>query len=216
MKADSPGIEKLNGYFSYVFEEELIKEISEVGRYNVIPKDSILVDIGEKMDCIPLLLEGAIKIVREDEQGDEIVLYFLERGDTCAVSFGTGLSQAKSKIRGMTEKESEIVFVPYEKLDEWTVKYPSWRQFILESYNLRMSEMIDTVDTLAFMQMDQRLLKFLKDKAQIMRSDELEMTHQDLATDMNTSRVVVSRVLKALEKRGELTLSRNNIKLLKL
>ncbi|MGB0776756.1 MAG: Crp/Fnr family transcriptional regulator [Flavobacteriaceae bacterium] len=216
MEESSPGIEKLNDYFSFVFEKELIKEIKELGRYQVIPKDSILVDIGEKMDCIPLLLEGAIKIVREDEKGDEMVLYFLERGDTCAVSFGTGLSQAKSKIRGVTEKESEIIFIPYEKLDEWMVKYASWRSFILESYNLRMGEMVDTIDTLAFMQMDERILKYLRDKAQIMRSTSVDTTHQQVAYDMNTSRVVVSRILKALEKKGVIKLHRNNIEILSL
>ena len=132
--------EKLQDYFSVVFEDDLINEIIEVGTYKKVKENELLLDLGDKFDKIPLMLNGAIKISREDEHGDEIVLYFLERGDTCTITFGSGLTSSKSKVRGVAEKDSEVVFIPIEKLEEWMVKYKSWRDFVIDSYNIRLSE----------------------------------------------------------------------------
>ncbi|MCB0474477.1 MAG: Crp/Fnr family transcriptional regulator, partial [Flavobacteriaceae bacterium] len=161
---------KLKEYFSIVFEEELINEIIQVGVYKKVKENELLLDLGEKFDKIPLILTGAIKITREDDAGDEIVLYFLERGDTCTISFGGGLNSTKSKVRGVAEKDSEVVLIPVNKLEEWLVKYKSWRDFVIDSYNIRLSEMLEAIDTLAFMKMDQRLYKYLTDKVKILRS----------------------------------------------
>ncbi len=206
--------EKLEKYFSYVFEKELIDEIVQVGIYKKLRENEVLVDLGDKMKGIPLLLEGAIKIVREDKNGDEILLYFLERGDTCASSFASAVSNTKCGIRAIAEKESEIIFLPKEKLDDWMVKYKSWRNFVIESYNIRLNEMMETVDSLAFMRMDERLYKYLTDKAQIMRETSLNTTHQEIAYDMHTSRVVISRLLKQLENESKIKLYRNKIEIL--
>ena len=206
--------EKLDNYYSYVFEKELLDEIERVGTYKKLREGEILVDLGDKMKGIPLLLEGAIKIVREDKKGDEMLLYFLERGDTCASSFASAMTNGKCGIRAIAEKESEIIFLPKEKLDEWLVKYKSWRNFVIDSYNVRLNEMMETIDTLAFMRMDERLFKYLRDKAQILRETSLNTTHQDIAYDMHTSRVVISRLLKQLENEGKLKLYRNKIEIL--
>ena len=206
--------EKLKDYFSVVFEDDLIDEIIEVGTYKKVKENELLLDLGDKFDKIPLMLNGAIKISREDEHGDEIVLYFLERGDTCTITFGSGLTSSKSKVRGVAEKESEVVFIPIEKLEEWMVKYKSWRNFVIDSYNIRLSEMLEAIDTLAFMKMDQRLYKHLTDKVKIMRSSTLNTTHQEIAQDLNTSRVVISRLLKQLENEKKIKLYRNKIEVL--
>lgn len=206
--------EKLNEYYRFVFEKELIDEIVKVGNYKKIPADEILMDIGDEFKFIPLMLTGAIKISKENDQGDEIALYFLERGDTCTISFVNGLHNTKSIIRGVTEKTSEIVFIPIEKLDEWMVKYKSWRDFVIESYNIRLNEMLEAIDTLAFLKMDERIFKYLSDKVKIMRDPILHTTHQDIAIDLNSSRVVVSRLLKQLEKEGKINLFRNKIEVL--
>ena len=200
--------EKLKEYFGVVFE------IIEVGTYKKVKENELLLDLGDKFDKIPLMLNGAIKISREDKNGDEIVLYFLERGDTCTITFGSGLNSAKSKVRGVAEKNSEVVFIPVEKLEEWLVKYSSWRTFVIDSYNIRLSEMLEAIDTLAFMKMDQRLYKYLTDKVKIMRSPTLNTTHQKIAQDLNTSRVVVSRLLKQLENEKKIKLHRNKIEVL--
>ena len=206
--------EKLNEYYKVVFEKELIDEIVKVGTYKRIKENELLLDIGDNFNNIPLMLTGAIKISRENKNGDEIVLYFLERGDTCTITFGSGLQSSKSKVRGVAEKPSEVIFIPIEKLEEWMVKYKSWRSFVIDSYNIRLNEMLEAIDTLAFLKMDQRLFKYLIDKVQIMRSTELNTTHQEIAIDLNTSRVVVSRLLKQLENEGKIKLFRNKIEVL--
>jgi CRP/FNR family transcriptional regulator len=206
--------ELLENYFSFVFEKELLDEIEGIGIYKKLRKNELLVDLGDKMKGVPLVLEGAIKIVREDKNGEEILLYFLERGDTCASSFASAISNGKCGIRAIAEKESEIIFLPTEKLDEWLIKYKSWRNFVIDSYNIRLNEMMETIDSLAFMRMDERLFKYLTDKAQIMRETSLNTTHQDIAYDLNTSRVVISRLLKQLENEGKISLHRNRIEIL--
>jgi len=206
--------EKLNEFYKVVFEQELIDEIVEVGTYKRIRENELLLDIGDNFNRVPLMLTGAIKISRETINGDEIILYFLERGDTCTISFGSGLTSSKSKVRGVAEKPSEIIFIPVEKLDEWLVKYATWRSFVIDSYDIRMNEMLEAIDNLAFMKMDQRLYKYLTDKVKIMRSPILQTTHQEIAIDLNTSRVVVSRLLKQLENEGKIKLFRNRIEVL--
>ena len=206
--------EKLNEYYKVVFEQELIDEIVEVGTYKKIKENELLLDMGDNFNRIPLMLTGAIKISRDVNNGDEIVLYFLERGDTCTISFGSGLTSSKSKIRGIAEKESEVIFIPVHKLEEWMIKYKTWSSFVIDSYNIRLNEMLEAIDTLAFMKMDQRLYKYLTDKVKIMRDTTLNTTHQEIAIDLNTSRVVVSRLLKQLENQGKIKLFRNKIEVI--
>lgn len=205
---------KLDDHFSFIFEEALLDEIERVGVYRKMRANDLLVDFDDPIMGIPLLLEGAIKIVREDKKGEEMVLYFLESGDTCASSLSTAFSNKKCAIRATAETDSEIIFIPKDKLDEWMVKYKTWRNFVIESYNIRLDEMLETIDTLAFMKMEERLYKYLKDKAQIIREVILNTTHQKIADDMNTSRVVVSRLLKQLEKEAKIKLFRNKIEIL--
>lgn len=205
---------KLDDYFSVVFEPELIEEILKVGTLKQIKAGELMIDVGDKLTHVPLLLSGAIKIIREDSKGDEIVLYYLERGDTCAISFVNCIHQRRSIFRGIAEKDSEAVFIPVEKIEEWMVKYKSWRHFVVDSYHLRLLEMVEAIESLAFLQMDDRLFKYLSDKAKIMRSTILNTTHQELADDLNTSRVVVSRLLKQLEHEKKIKLNRNKIEVI--
>jgi len=202
---------KLQDYFNIVFEPELIEEIIKYGTLVTIKKDELLIDVGSKITHVPLLLNGAIKIMREDKNGDEIVLYFLERGDTCAISFVNCLNNSKSKVRGIAEKNSEAIFIPVEKLEEWMATFKTWREFVIDSYSTRLDEMIEAIDTLAFMKMDMRLFKYLSDKVKIMRDPILNTTHLQISLDLNTSRVVVSRLLKQLENEGKIKLFRNRI-----
>ncbi len=120
----------------------------------------------------------------------------------------------KSLVRGVVEKDCEVIFLPISKLDEWLSKYKTWREFVIDSYNIRLNEMIEAIDTLAFMNMDERLYKYLKDKVQIMRDTTLNTTHLEISQELNTSRVVISRLLKQLEKRGKIKLHRNQIDVL--
>lgn len=208
--------EKLNQHYGYLFEESLLSEIESVGHQKKIAQGTVIMDIGETLTHMPLLFEGAIKILREDDKGDELLLYFLEKGDTCAMTFSCCMGQHKSEIRAVAESDTELLMIPVSQMEVWMAKYQSWRQFILDSYHTRMMELLETVDTLAFMRMDERLLKHLQDKAKVNHDEVIQTTHQDIAYDLNTSRVVISRLLKKLENEGKIEMYRNQIKVLAL
>lgn len=197
--------------YSFVFEEELLNEISEIGTFKDIPAGEVILSAEEYVTSIPLLLDGAIKISRVDDDGDELLLYFLERGDTCAVTLTCCLDRSKSDIKAVTEKDTSLIMVPVGKMEEWIVKYKSWRTFVFQSYSLRLKEMLDAIDSVAFLKMDKRLFQYLQDKAKVNQNEILQITHQDIAYDLHTSRVVISRLLKTLEMEGKILLRRNSI-----
>ncbi len=198
------------------FEDDLIKEIEETGTLKNYKEGDKLIEIGDYVTGMPLLLNGAIKILREDKDGDELLLYFLESGDTCAMTLSCCLGQTRSEIRAVVERDATVIMIPIAKMEEWTSKYKSWRNFVFESYHNRLSEMLDTIDTIAFLNMDQRLMKYLRDKAMINNNDLLQVTHQQIAYELHTSRVVISRLLKKLEIEGKIKLQRNSIQVVDL
>jgi CRP/FNR family transcriptional regulator len=202
--------------YSIVFEEKLLEEISEVGVLKEFKENEMIIAIGDSVSSMPLLLSGAIKILREDQDGDELLLYFLERGDTCAMTLSCCLGHTKSEIRAVAEMPTTLIMIPIEKMEEWVSKYKSWRDFVFESYHSRLSEMLDTIDTIAFLNMDERLLKYLRDKAKINQNELVQTTHQQIAYDLHTSRVVISRLLKKLELKGTIALNRNSIEVIDL
>ena len=208
--------ELLERHYGYLFEKELLDEIEASGTCKKVKQGKLLMDIGQSITAMPLLFSGAIKIMREDERGDELILYFIEKGDTCAMTFSCCMGTGKSEIRAVAEVDTELLMIPIDKMEEWLTRYSSWRQFILDSYHSRLSELLETVDTLAFMKMDERLLKYLRDKAMVTHNDEINATHQQVAHDLHTSRVVVSRLLKSLENEGKIKLFRNQIKVIDL
>ena len=206
--------EKLSDYYTGIFEEELIDEIVKVGFIDKIKSGNKLIDIGEEMTHIPLILSGVVKMIRKEKDGDELVLYFLERGDTCAISFVNCINRKKSIFKGVVETDTEAIFLPVENIDDWLVRFKSWRFFIIDSYHFRLIEMVESIDSLAFMNMNQRVFKYLTDKAKINSSVDLIITHQEIADDLNTSRVVVTRLLKQLHEGGKIYSTRNKIKVL--
>ncbi|MCU0350000.1 MAG: Crp/Fnr family transcriptional regulator [Flavobacterium sp.] len=204
----------LSQAYGYIFEEALIDEIVKVATYKEFKAEDYLIEIGDYIKTMPLLIEGAIKILREDENGDELLLYFLERGDTCAMTLTCCMGQSKSRIRAIAETNGALVMIPVEKMEEWLTKFKTWRNFVFDSYNIRLMEMLEAIDTLAFMNLDERLYKYLTDKAKVIGDTEIQTTHQVIAYEMHTSRVVISRLLKALELQGKIKLHRNKIEIL--
>lgn len=206
--------EKLFQAYHFIFEEALLEEISSVSTYKEFKANDYLIEIGDAIQTMPLLLEGAIKILREDENGDELLLYFLEKGDTCAMTLTCCLGKSKSKIRANAETDGSLLMIPISKMEEWLTKYKTWRNFVFESYNIRLNEMLEAIDALAFMNLEERLYKYLKDKVKILSSPNLSTTHQEIATELHTSRVVISRVLKSLEIQEKIKIHRNKIEVL--
>ena len=209
-------IQKLKNHYGYLFEDKLINEISEISSYKEFKENSIIIDINNEITSIPLILGGAIKILREDKDGDELVLYYIEKGDTCAMTLSCCMNESKSKIRAVAETDVTLLMIPKTKMTEWLGKYKSWQEYILQSYHSRLNEFIDAVDSIAFLNMNERLHKYLKDKAMVVGNDVLNVTHLQIANDLHTSRVVISRLLKALEKQSKIELSRNQVKVLEL
>lgn len=206
--------DKLRERFHYLFEEELINEICEVGDLKKIPEDTLIMEIGQKITHMPLIVSGTIKIMTEDEKGDELLLYYLELGDTCAMTLNCCSRESKSAIMALTEEPTEVLFIPVQKMEEWMVKYKTWRNFVLESYNTRLNEMLEAIDNLAFHNMEERLKRYLHDKAMIMHDGDLRITHYQIANDLHSSRVVISRLMKKLEIEGIIRQHRNRVEVL--
>jgi len=205
---------KILSKFSYVFDKNLIDEITIHGRLIRFNKNDIIIDIGQKLEFVPILIHGNIKVLREDAEGNELLLYVLESGDTCAMSLTCCMTNKRSKVMAIAEKTSEVIMIPISKMQQWFNSNESWRNFILQSYQTRFDEMLETIDSLAFLKMDDRLYKYLTDQVKINASETIFTTHQEIAEDLNTSRVVISRLLKQLEKENKLRLSRNKIEVL--
>jgi CRP/FNR family transcriptional regulator len=200
--------------FGNFFEEALLQEIVDIGIFKEVPEGNTLIEIGTYVTAMPLLISGAIKVMREDNDGDELLLYFLKIGDTSAITLSYCLCQKKSKIKAVAETNTSLVMIPIQKMEEWTAKYKSWRNFVFNSYHELLNEMLETIDSIAFLNMDERLWNHLKEKVRINKSPILYNTHQEIAYDLHTSRVVVSRLLKALENNKKIKLQRNAIEVL--
>ena len=196
-----------------LFEPQLLEEMNRVGVVKNVGKGELMIDIGESIQHIPLILDGVIKIVREDESGDELLLYFVEFGNTCAMTLNCCLGQTKSEIRALCESDVRLILIPVNYMDPWLAKYKSWRSFVFNNFNTRLSELLKAVDALTFLKLDERLMNYLTEKAKVTDNTVLEVTHLEIANDLNSSRVVISRLLKQLENEGVLRLGRNTITL---
>ena len=207
--------ELLQQPYGAFFEQSLINEIAQVATLKDFNEGDVLIDFGDYIKKMPLLISGAIKILREDFDEGELLLYFIERGDTCAMTMACCIGDAKSEIRAIAETKGQVVMIPVNLMEEWLGKYKSWRNYVFNSYNNRLKEMLSAIDNLAFMNMEDRLVSYLFEKSKINATSEIKNTHQEIAYDLNTSRVVISRLLKALENKGEIKLHRATIELLK-
>jgi CRP/FNR family transcriptional regulator len=207
--------ELLHQIYGSLFEEALLNEIEQVATVKEFNEGDVIIDFGDKILKMPLLLSGAIKILREDFDEGELLLYFIEKGDTCSMSMTCCIGDTKSEIKAVAETNGKVVMIPVMYMELWLGKYKSWRNYVFNSYNNRLKEMLNAIDSLAFMNMDERLINYLIEKSKINGSREINTTHQDIAYDLNTSRVVISRLLKALEKEGKIKLHRAHIEILK-
>jgi CRP/FNR family transcriptional regulator len=209
-------IQELKDSYGHLFEDALINEIVQVGTYKEIPAGFKMMEIGSYIKSMPLLISGAIKILREDKNGDELLLYYLEKGETCSMTMTCCMGQTKSEIRAIAETDAKLIMVPVQKMEEWTAKYKSWRNFVFESYHSRLNELLHTMDSIAFDKMDERLLNYLREKARVNNNQTIHNTHQEIAYELHSSRVVISRLLKKLENFGKIKLHRNYIEIINL
>ena len=181
-------------------EKELQKEILKEGTIRIFQPNELLMREGKFITSFPLVLKGLIRISRNNEEGNEILLYYLNPNEVCAMALTCCMTNLTSNVKAVAEEETEVIMLPVELLDNWMCKYPSWKQFVMRTFQDRFRELIDTVDSIAFMKLDERLVKFFIDRNAKSGVTTLTITHQDLALQLNTSREVVSRLLKKLEK----------------
>lgn len=201
-------------YFKGLFEFELLKELQSVGNYVELEEGATLMRAGGYIRTVPIILSGSIKIMRSDNDGREMLLYYLGGMDSCAVSLTCCLQSKVSDINAIVEEKTKMITIPVEKVEEWMCKYSSWKQYVFQTYQKRFDDMFETIDSIAFQKLDQRLMNLIKKKNKVANARILYTTHEDLANELATSREVISRLLKQLEKIGKVKLSRNKIELL--
>ena len=202
--------------FPFFADQRLMLDIAESGKEYHFNAGDLVVDYGVPIPFIPLILEGSLRIVRRDEEDHEILLYYLDSGQTCATSLTCCMNNVTSEVEAIAEEDVRLIGIPARKADEWFDKYPEWKAFVMNTYKYRFDELLDTINGIAFTQLDKRLIKYLKNKAKIHDSNALHTSHQEIATDLNSSREVISRLLKQLERDGKIKLSRNTIDLIDL
>lgn len=205
---------KLQEAFQFLFEPELINEMCKVGQIQEFKADVEIMSPGESITHIPLVLQGSIKVLQANNEGHELLLYYLEFSDMCSVSMHCMTGRHTSPIKAVTESPASILFIPVSSMETWMGKYVSWRRFVIESYNSRVNELFNAIDSLVFHDLESRLISYLKDKAMVTKSLELELSHQKIANELNSSRVVISRLMKKLETDGLVEQHRNRVVLL--
>lgn len=207
-------IPELRRAFPDLSDNNLVEEMVRQGRCMRFRAGDIIMDYGEYIRMVPLVLEGSIKVLRENEDGDELFLYFLSAGESCSMSFSCCMADKRSSIRAVAEEDTRILGIPVRYVDEWIGLFPVWKNFVMRSYDQRMVELINTIDTIAFKKLDERLLDYLTQKSETLKSREIHATHQQIAMDLHASREAISRLLKQLEKMGRVDLGRNKVTLL--
>ncbi len=175
---------------------------------------SIILSENAAIRAIPIITKGILKVMRTDEDGKEILLYYIKAGESCIMSFLGGLHNETSKVRAEVEEDAEILFLPVEKVTLFIKEHPQWLDYIFRLYHKRFEELLEVINAIAFKKVDERLLALLKKLTELTHSRSISITHEQLANKLGTARVVVSRLLKQLEEEGAVQLGRNKITLL--
>ncbi len=206
--------ELLKNLYGGNFSDELLEVLEKNGTLLNIYEGEHIINRGDLVKNVPIVLQGTAKIVRTDPSGEEHILFYLTEGEACTSTFSICNNYKTSEVDFIAETDSKILMIPLKLMDILTKNYQDWRYFVCQNYNNRMKEFLQTFDGIIFKKMDQRILDYLKEKSKVLDTELLHITHQEIANDLSTSRVVVSRLLKQMEKEGVLKLYRNRIELL--
>lgn len=207
-------MENLEQITEFKSSPELIQKLYEHGVSKEFQAGDILINENSYIRSIPIVIKGSIKVIRTEEDGREILLYYIKAGESCIMSFLGGLHNETSKVKAEIEEDAEILFLPIDKVSLFIKEYPQWLDYIFRLYHKRFEELLDIVNAIVFKKVDERLLNLLHKKAELNNSKLIQTTHEQLANELGTARVVVSRLLKQLEENGAVQLGRNKITLL--
>lgn len=190
---------------------DLVEKLYQNGFIKKYQQGDVILDENASIRAIPIVMKGMMKVIRTEEDGREILLYYIKAGESCIMSFLGGMHDEKSILKAEIEEESEILFLPVEKAALFMKEYPEWVDYIFRLYHKRFEELLDIINAITFKKVDERLLHLLEKKSEISQSKTVVTTHEQLANELGTARVVVSRLLKQLEDAGKLKLGRNKI-----
>ena len=193
----------------------IIDMVASHGIFKEVPSGEIIMDVGDSIKYVPLLISGSLKIVRTNEKGHELLLYHLYAGNSCALSLTCCQAGKKSEIKAVAEEESELIFIPAHYHEQWMRTDTSWQNLVFSTYQNRFNELLEVLDEVAFHKLDDRLWSYLLKKQEQIMADEIHLTHAQIANDLNSSREVISRLLKQLQNQGKVILGRNVIILVK-
>ncbi|WP_288244356.1 Crp/Fnr family transcriptional regulator [uncultured Chryseobacterium sp.] len=193
---------------------ELVEKLYRYGVTKTYQEGDIILDENSSIRSIPIVMKGIMKVIRTEEDGREILLYYIKAGESCIMSFLGGMHNEKSIVKAEVEEDTEILFLPVDKVSLFIKEYPEWLDYIFRLYHKRFEELLDIINAIAFKKVDERLLNLLHKKSEILNSKTIVITHEQLANELGTARVVVSRLLKQLEDTGKLQLGRNKITIL--
>ena len=200
--------------FSELFEPALLEQMEKKGKEVVLSEGDVLLDYGQIVRNMPIILSGSLKVLRKDDKGHELLLYYVSKNEGCAMTFSCCMEQFPSEIKVVAEEDSELFLLPIDVMDRWLHDYPTWKNFVMQTMRNRFNELLRTIDQMAFQKLDERLISYLKDKSEVSSSALINLSHEQIANELATSREVVSRLLKKLENDGKVLLYRNQIKLL--
>lgn len=205
---------ELSNLSEFKSSKELREKLADLGFAKTFGEGEIILNENSYIKAIPIVTKGSIKVMRTDEDGREILLYYIKPGESCIMSFLGGIHQDTSKVKAIAEEDTEILFIPIDKIGLLIKDYPEWLDFIFRLYHKRFEELLEVVNAVAFKKMDERLLNLLQKKCELVGGDTLSVTHEQLANELGTARVVVSRLLKHMEDQGLVKLGRNKVSLL--
>lgn len=204
-------LEELKSHLPNFTDPDLLQAILDHGQLLHLPEGKVLLEPGQFVKMVPILLSGSIKILRMDEDGRELFLYYLGEGETCAISLTCCSTSRPSEIRAVVEEDSTIYGIPLAIHEQWTNEFKQWKDFVSNTYQSRFQEILVALDAVAFKKMDQRLMRYIVTIMKQRKTNELQTTHQEIANELGTSREVISRLLKQLEKKKWIELGRNVI-----
>lgn len=193
---------------------ELRQKLAEYSLAKTLKEGEVIVSDNAYITDIPIVTKGSLRVMRTEEDGREILLYYVKSGESCVMSFLGGWNDEKCRIRAIAEEDSEILFLPVSKVNLFINEYPQWLNYIFRLYNKRFEELLKIIDEVAFKKVDERLLNLLNKKVELTGSKQIYVTHEQLANELGTARVVVSRLLKQLEDEGRVALARNKIQVM--
>jgi CRP/FNR family transcriptional regulator, anaerobic regulatory protein len=198
------------------FEPALVTEINEVAELRHYKEGETLMRTGQYIRSTLLIVEGLVKIYREDDEGNEFFMYYLDAGNACALSMVCATRQETSEIMAKAVADTTVLTIPLKNMDEWMTKYKSWYHFVLGSYRDRFEELLQTIDHIAFRNMDERLVFYLKRHQDKLKSANLNLSMTEIAQELNSSREVISRLMKKLSEKGLIRLHRSFIEIIDL